>query len=84
MKNKFCDNPKLTPHIYTREEISKMTTDEFTKHEPNIMKQLKEKGIPNKKEVEMSEKSKHLKNTKSSSNDGKWVTINGNHILIKD
>ena len=65
-------------HIYTREEIGKMSQEEFAKHEPEIMKQLKEKGIPTHKELE----SRRQKASGNNGSDGHWVTINGNHVLI--
>lgn len=70
-------------HIYTREEINKMTTDEFAKHENAIMKQLREKGIPTKSQLQKHNQKSSAKNS-ANSNDGRWVTINGNHVLIKD
>lgn len=38
--------------IYTREEIDKMSTSEFSKNEKNIFKQLKNYGIPRNIEAE--------------------------------
>lgn len=70
-------------HIYTREEINKMTTDEFVKHENAIMKQLREKGIPTKSQLQKHNQKSSAGNS-ANSNDGRWVTINGNHVLIKD
>lgn len=63
---------------YTREEIGKMTTEEFDRHEKLIMKQLKEKGIPTKAQAEAKANSSNH----SSSSDGNWVTINGHHVLL--
>jgi len=65
--------------IFTREQIKKMTTDEFLKNEKAIMQQLKEKGIPTNRELEEKRKKKT-----TSSNKGRWVTINGNHVFIED
>jgi len=48
MKN-IPDNPL---RIYTREEIDKMLTSEFSKNEKNIFKQLKNYGIPKTIEAE--------------------------------
>ena len=48
MKN-IPDNPL---RIYTREEIDKMSTSEFSKNEKNIFKQLKNYGIPKTIEAE--------------------------------
>ena len=76
-------NPEQKPHIYTREEIGKMTTDEFAQHEKAIMKQMKEKGIPTKKELENSRNKSTSKTPNTSDSDGRWVTINGKHILIE-
>ena len=75
-------NSEPKPHIYTREEIGKMSTDEFAKHEKAIMKQMKEKGIPTKRELEEHQRKTLNKNSSSNNTDGRWVTINGNHVLI--
>lgn len=67
--------------IFTREQIENMTTEEFLKKEKAIMKQLRENGIPTNQELkEKQTKSKPSK----SSNNGRWVTINGNHVFIED
>ena len=79
---KDSDNPKLQPHIFTREEIGKMSTDEYAKHEPAILKQMKEKGIPTKRELEEHRSKTSGKSSNGNNADGRWVTINGNHILI--
>ena len=58
-----------------------MTGEEFERNEKAIMKQLKAKGIPTNAQL----KRQFQKSAKSSDNSsGKWVTINGNHVLIKD
>ncbi len=74
---------------FTRENIGSMLSDEFSKNERAIMAQLKEYGIPSEKDLPNGKKSNfHKEKSKSSkdngSSDGKWVTINGNHVLIKD
>lgn len=78
--------------IFTREEIGKMTSEEFQQNEKDIMKQLKEQGIPTKAQADVKSKASSGNNTKSnngakssgssSSGDGNWVTINGNHVLL--
>lgn len=72
--------------IFTREEIGKMTPEEYQKNEPAIMNQLKESGIPTKAQVDLKTKSSTNGASKasngSSSGDGNWVTINGNHVLM--
>ena len=74
-------------HIFTPEDIGNMTTKEFTKHEDAIKQQMKTIGIPYDREVPEGtktygkEKSSH---NNSSSEDGRWVTINGNHVFIED
>ena len=69
-------------HIYTREEIGKMSTDKYAKHEPAILKQMKEKGIPTKRELEEHRSKTSGKSSNGNNADGRWVTINGNHVLI--
>lgn len=63
---------------FTREQIGAMTPDEFTKNEKAIMEQWGKIGIPSKRDLE------YKKSAKTSNSNGKWVTINGNHVLIKD
>lgn len=70
-------NPDKT---YTREEIGKMTPEEFEQNEKAIMKQMKEKGIPTKAQAKAKDKASSSSN--SSSSDGNWVTINGHHVLL--
>lgn len=91
-------NPETgTNKIYTREDISKMSTDEYAKNEKEIMSQMNSIGIPYKNDLpkgtqthsDTKEKSSSSSaksksnNSKASSGDGKWVTINGNHVLIE-
>ena len=89
------DNASESIVPYTREDIAGMTTKEFSKNEKDIMAQLKTQGIPSQKDLPSGKKSEYSKgkseSSKGSSNkgsksssDGKWVTINGNHVLIKD
>ena len=79
-----ASNLNHSNHIYTREEIGQMTTDEYAKYEPAILKQMKEKGIPSKRELENSYNKSPNKESNNSDSDGHWVTINGNHVLIQD
>ena len=60
--------------IYTKEELSKMSADEFMKNEFEIMGQLQSIGLPDKKD---------LPQNSTDSDDGRWVTINGNHVFIE-
>ena len=69
--------------IFTREQIDKMSLEEFSQNEAAIMKQLKEKGIPTNRELEQSSKTKQAAKTKSSGK-GHWVTIKGNHVFIEE
>lgn len=77
--------------IYTREEIGKMTPEEFEQNEKVIMKQMNEQGIPTKAEANAKTKASSNSGSKStdassvgssSSGDGNWVTINGHHVLL--
>lgn len=81
-------NPQTgTDKIYTREDISKMTADEYSKNEQEIMAQMNSIGIPFKKDLPSNTKTHEKEKnypTSSTNADGKWVTINGNHVLIKD
>lgn len=75
--------------IFTREEIGKMTPEEYQKNEPAIMQQMKEQGIPAKAQADAKVKSSNSTNSSkssdgSSSGDGNWVTINGHHVLMND
>jgi len=60
-------------HLHTREDIGKMKPETFKMYEKGIMKQMEEKGIPSKTNT-----------GKTSSEDGHWVTIDGNHVFIKN
>ena len=76
--------------FFTREDIGSMSSAEFAKNESAIMAQLKERGIPSRKDLPSGKKSyNHREKSNgsskgSNSSDGKWVTINGNHVLIKN
>ena len=76
--------------LYTREDIGNMSTKEYEKHEDAIRQQMKTIGIPYNREVPKGtktygrEKSSRSNSSASSSEDGKWVTINGNHVFIED
>ncbi len=50
------------------------------------MRQANSVGIPSKNQLPKGKKSGYSEKQSSSSDssDGKWVTINGNHVLIKD
>ena len=75
-KNPESGNKK----VFTREDIDKMTVDEYSKYEKEIMAQVKSIGIPYKKDLPHNSKTNYSSNPK----DGKWVTINGNHVFIED
>ncbi len=79
-------NPETgTEKIYTREDISKMSTDEYSKNEKEIMAQMNSIGIPFKNDLPSTVKTHEKEKSYAiTSSDGKWVTINGNHVLIKD
>lgn len=75
-KNPESGNKK----VFTREDIENMTADEYSKYEKEIMAQVKSIGIPYKKDLPHNSKTNYSSNPK----DGKWVTINGNHVFIED
>ena len=82
------DSPKIDyqgyDKVFTREDIEKMSTDEYTKHEKEIMSQMNTIGIPNKSDLPKGTKTyEKEKSYSTSSKDQKWVTINGNHVLIE-
>lgn len=52
--SKYVNPVSKNRHIYTREELDKMTTYEFSKNEKVIMQQLKDVGIPYKTEIKSS------------------------------
>ena len=84
--NEVSNNSK----VFTREEIQNMTTDEYLKNEKAIDYQLKTIGVPYEKEIKTKQNNSSNKsgNKKSSSflnsGNGRWVTINGNHVFIND
>lgn len=73
----------LSGNIFTREQIGKMSGDEYRKNEAAIMKQWKEKGIPTNQELEKARSKQQSKSNKTSDK-GHWVTINGKHIFMED
>ncbi len=79
--------PEGAEMIFTKEDLDNMSTKEFTKHEKTIWMQMKKIGIPNKNQLPKNTKtysSEKAKNSYSNSKNGKWVTINGNHVFIED
>ena len=82
LKGSVEENVYSTPE-FTREDIAKMSTQDFQKNEKQIMKQLSEKGIPTKSQTG-GKSGSGQKSGSSSSGKGHWVTINGNHVFIED
>jgi hypothetical protein len=76
-------NPELggSGKIFTREEIGKMNTGEFTKNEKAINYQMKTIGVPSSQQLQSSKSSSN--SSGGSSGNGHWVTINGNHVFIE-
>lgn len=74
------------PQIYTREDIAAMSTDEYLEHEKEILNQMQTIGIPYSNKLPKSSQKSKSQTTKSTTNseNGKWVTINGNHVLLKN
>ena len=70
------DNPRFIDRFSDREisrdDIAKMNSDLFKVYEKEIDKKMANNQI------------KQNGNSGGSSSDGKWVTINGNHVLIKN
>lgn len=73
--------------IFTREDIGKMSGDEYAKYEKEITAQLNSIGIPNEKDlpsnIKTFEKEKSQRINSTDPQDGRWVTINGNHVFIE-
>ena len=86
----FLNQISGNSNIFTREDIKNMTTDEYLKNEKAIDFQLKTIGIPYEKDIKTkqnnsSNKSGNKKSSSSSNSvNGRWVTINGNHVFIDD
>lgn len=72
-----------------------MSTEDYSKNEKEIIAQMNSIGIPYKNDLpkgtqihsdrkEKSSSGSQSKSNSSSANsgDGKWVTINGNHVLL--
>ncbi len=70
-------------HVFTREDLRNMSKEEFAQNEKAIMKQLKEQGIPTRDELKKRQTTSHNRSD-SDSDGGHWVTINGNHVLMKN
>lgn len=58
--------------IYTKEELAKMTPDEFMEKEGEIIGQLQSIGLPQKSDL-----------PNATNGEGRWVTIDGNHVFIE-
>jgi len=72
--------------IFTREDVQKMSSDEYAKYENEINSQVKTIGLPFERDLPDNTptyKKEKSKSYSTSSKDGKWVTINGNHVLIE-
>lgn len=70
--------------VFTREDLDKMTTDEFSKNENEIRVQMNSIGIPYEKDLPQNVKTfSKEKSYSTNPEDGKWVTINGNHVFIE-
>ncbi|MBO5436012.1 hypothetical protein J6A31_09480, partial [bacterium] len=72
--------------VFTREDVQKMSSDEYAKYENEINSQVKTIGLPFEKDLPEkipTYKKEKSKSYSTSSKDGKWVTINGNHVLIE-
>ena len=76
---KFVNPATGDGKIFTREKLGKMSTEEFSKNEQAIYAQLRTLGIPSQGEVNRA-----IYNSSSQDAYGKWVTIKGHHVLIKD
>lgn len=79
-------NPQTDSNrIFTREDVEKMSSDEYLANEDEIMAQIKTIGIPFKRDlpehIPTYEKQKSYNVTPEN---GRWVTINGNHVFIED
>lgn len=74
--SKFINPLSGRKKVYTKEEVSKMSQEEYTANEKEIMAQANSIGLPEHNEVY-----KRSSNA-AASNGKKWVTINGNHVLI--
>ncbi|MCM1009770.1 MAG: hypothetical protein NC390_02685 [Fusobacterium sp.] len=74
--SKFTNPLSGRKKVYTKEEVNKMSPEEFTGNEKEIMAQANSIGLPEHKDVYKQSSSA------AASNGGKWVTINGNHVLI--
>jgi len=76
-------NPKTGKSmVYTREDIGNMSTEEFTQHEKAINAQLQAIGIPNKSDIPSNIQTHTIQ--KAANGNGRWVTINGNHVFIEE
>ncbi len=69
---------------FTREQIGRMTFDEFAQNENAIREQWGKMGIPSEYDLSKEGKKSISKSNGSNDTNGKWVTINGNHVLIKN
>ena len=69
---------------FTREQIGRMKSDEYARNEKATREQWGKIGIPSERDLPKESKKSASKSNDSNDTNGNWVTINGNHVLIKD
>ena len=89
--NEFWNNEAdAFKHAYMSADLSLKNGDLITKPNDTRKQQMKTIGIPYNREVPKGtktygkEKSSRNSSSSSTSEDGRWVTINGNHVFIED
>lgn len=70
--------------IFTREDIDKMPIEEFNKYQKEIFAQAKYVGVPFKGEISNNVNTYTKEKQYYSSQNGRWVTIEGNHVFIEN
>lgn len=70
--------------VFTREDIDKMSIDEFTKYQQEIFAQSQSIGVPYKKSISKNTRTYTKDKNYFSPANGKWRTIDGNHVFIEN
>lgn len=70
--------------VFTREDIDKMSINEFTKYQQEIFAQSQSIGVPYKDNISKNTRTYTKDKNYFSPANGKWRTIDGNHVFIEN
>lgn len=93
--SKFVNPVTGEAKIFTRDDIGRMSQQEYADNKNAIEAQMSKIGLPKSSEVKINYSGRSSGSSGSSgrsggssgsggSEGGRWVTINGNHVFIED